>query len=179
VNRPAKVSTDHESGFSLIEIIVTIVVAGILSTAIVMIFVNSWRTQERVTSVTEATTRGQLVSSALERAMRNARAFVLSPEGDSLMVYTTLEGKDCQGFSFEGGDLRFAQRETDLETVEWPLWQDRIEAVDGGDFLTPTATGVAYSFSISADGAPVRFSGEASFRTPQSGEVDVSTCWSN
>ncbi len=67
--------------------------------AIATIFVNSWRTQEQVTSVTQATNRGQVVGSTIERAMRNALYFDVTESGTVLRVRTSLDGEpEVSGF---------------------------------------------------------------------------------
>ena len=68
-------------GLGLIELIVALLVSTIVLIAVATILVNSWLTQQDVTSTTQATTRGQLIGQSIERAMRNAVAFDISPDG--------------------------------------------------------------------------------------------------
>ena len=64
-----------DAGLSLIELIVSVVVSMIVLAGIATVFVNSWLAQSDVLSTSEATNRGQLVGSAVEKAMRNALYF--------------------------------------------------------------------------------------------------------
>src|SRR6186713_108319 len=61
-----------DAGLGLIELIVALLVSSVVLIAVATILVNSWLTQQDVTSTTEATTRGQLIGQNIERAMRNA-----------------------------------------------------------------------------------------------------------
>ena len=72
--------------------IVALLVSTVVLIAVATILVNSWLTQQDVTSTTEATNRGQLIGQSIERAMRNAVAFDISPDGRMLRVHTTLGG---------------------------------------------------------------------------------------
>lgn len=170
-------SVAKDRGLSLIEVIVAIVLTGILSGVIVMIFVNSWRTQEDVVSVSGATNTGQLVGSTIERAMRNALQYEVSPGGNVLTVRTSLEGElACQGFQFLGGEAQISMSSGLLSPPsDWPQWQDGIRQRGSIPFFTDTGDAVTYTFDIGTASAPVRFSGEAALRTPLTGES--APCW--
>ena len=67
-----------------------------------MMFVNMWLTQEQVDARTQATTHGQLVSSEVEKAMRNATGFKVTDAGNTLLVQTSFAGaQKCQAFHFD------------------------------------------------------------------------------
>ncbi|QKJ19702.1 PilW family protein [Microbacterium hominis] len=167
-----------DAGLGLIELIVAIVVSGIVVGAIVMIFVNSWKTQEEVTSVSQATTRGQLIGSTIERAMRNAIEFEVSSGGTELRVRTTLDGSlRCQGFRLTADSARFTTSSGALtgDASAWPAWQTGIAARGTTAFFAAAGDTVTYTFDITTESAPVRFAGEASTRTPTTGVS--SPCW--
>ncbi|WES65699.1 prepilin-type N-terminal cleavage/methylation domain-containing protein [Microbacter sp. GSS18] len=170
----------NERGLGLIELIVAVVVAGIVVAAMATILVNSWRTQEDVTSVTQATNRGQVVSSAIERAVRNALFYQVSDGGTVLRVSTSLEGSlKCQGFRLiADGAAHFTTSATALNATlsTWPDWQDGIRPQGTMPFFDDSAPGtVSYAFEIETDSAPVRFSGEVGPRSVQEGNPD--SCW--
>ena len=70
-----------QAGVTLIELIVGILVSTIVLIGVGTILVNAWLTQNDVLSTSEATNRGQLLSSAVEKAMRNGLYFDVSAEG--------------------------------------------------------------------------------------------------
>ena len=148
--------------------LLTLVLGGLA-----VILFNSWRTQENIVSETDATNRGQLVSSLIERAVRNGVA-VDVPDGNTLRVHTSLVGEqECQGFSFTGGIASMTMRSGALGTV-WPAWQDGITAISGQPILEQDGGTVTYAFEIATTGAPVRFIGTVAPRNP----TGVSSpCW--
>ncbi|WP_243077293.1 prepilin-type N-terminal cleavage/methylation domain-containing protein [Microbacterium sp. SS28] len=168
----SKLSTNDE-GLTLIELIIYIVILGIISTAIVMILTNTLRAQASVTSQTQATTRGQLVSSEIEKAMRNAIAFTVSPDGSTLHVNTSFAGsKQCQAFALTSDGLKMSVSSSPAPDISvWPVWQKRVAAVG---VSTPAFTalggdGVTYAFNATSDSAPVRFTGNAYTRNDKTG----------
>ena len=92
----------EDDGASLIELIIYVVVLGLLMTGVSMMFLNMWATQEHVDARTQATTHGQLVSSEVEKAMRNATGFKVIDAGSTLLVQTSFSGaQKCQAFHFD------------------------------------------------------------------------------
>lgn len=177
-----------DEGFGLIELIVAIVVAGIIMSAIVTIFVNSWKTQENVLSVSAATNRGQIVGSMIERAVRNA-VHMPDPTGGVLLVRTSLvrgvpddtapdpasdpdDTLRCQGFAVTpeaGADPEHSGKSilritagasgiSDNPTL-WPMWEPHLHVISWDLDLTSSGA-VTYAFEVETDGAPVRIAGE-------------------
>jgi prepilin-type N-terminal cleavage/methylation domain-containing protein len=173
---------DRDDGLGLIELIVAIVVSGILLAGIATIFVRSWQTQGQVISVSEATNRGQLVSAAIERAVRNGLYVQVSDSGRELRVSTSLAGGlKCQGFrmsSDTGGIARFSGASSTLSASEfWPEWETGILPQGSTAYFAESGTDVVtYTFQIETDSAPVRFAGQVSPRSSQEGTND--SCWS-
>lgn len=173
---------DCDEGLGLIELIVAIVVSGILLAGVATILARSWQTQEEVISVSEATNRGQLVASAIERAVRNGLYVQISDSGSVLRVSTSLAGGlKCQGFgltSDAGGSARFSASATSLGVAsDWPEWQPGIIAQAGTPYFEEPSPGIfRYSFQLATESAPVRFSGEVTPRSIQEGDSD--SCWS-
>ncbi|NLP85910.1 prepilin-type N-terminal cleavage/methylation domain-containing protein [Microbacterium sp. CFH 90308] len=172
---------DDDTGLSLIELIVALVVGGIVIGAMATIFINTWKTQEEVTTVSQATSRGQLVGSTIERALRNATEYQVTADGTELRVYTTLGGSlECQGFRLTAGSLRMSSTSIAsgglaADATTWPEWQTGIAARGTTPFLEPVGSAVTYTFDVTTESASVRFAGEASARTPLKG--DDGGCW--
>jgi Tfp pilus assembly protein PilW len=185
-------------GFSLVELIVAIAVSMIVFAGIATVLVNSWLAQKNVLSTSEATNRGQLVSSSIEKAMRNARYFEVHNSGSELWVRTTFDkdanndgvvddDRHCQMFHIADGVAEMKSSNADVDLAAWGSWLDvtnydafvvNVKAPTAGAFGQTPSTGVGtsltYNFSVRTDSAPVRFSGEASIRA---GEVGNGGCW--
>lgn len=169
----------NDDGLGLIELIVSIVVSGIILVAVATIFVNSWKTQEQVTSVNAATNRGQLVSSTIERAMRNALYFDVTETNTVLRVRTSLAGNlKCQGFRITETAAQFTTNSVALSSpnTAWPAWQTGITKQGSTPYFVRTAAGsLTYTFKITTDAAPVKFSADIAPRSLQ--ETGSDGCW--
>lgn len=172
-------ATDRaDAGVSLIELIVYVLLASIILIATSMILINSWNTQKDVTSVSEATNRGQSMGSTIERAMRNALDFEVSADQQELRVRTSLGGtQQCQAFYLAAGTARLAQSAGALPALStsWTAWNEGVKKNGSTPFFTQTGQSVVYSFDIETESAPVRFAGEASTRSTPTGVS--SPCW--
>jgi prepilin-type N-terminal cleavage/methylation domain-containing protein len=183
-----------DAGLSLIELIVAVVVSTIVLAGIATVFVNSWLAQSDVLSTSEATNRGQLVSSAVEKAMRNALHFevfegaVTQANGSELRVRTTLPGDlECQAFHVADGVAEMKSSNSRVDLAGWGSWLDvtnydafvvNVKAPTTGAFRqTPTTgagTTLTYDFAVRTDSAPVKFTGEVSIRAAEAG---TGGCW--
>lgn len=178
---PMSAAPDDE-GLSLIELIVALFISTLMLAAMSVILVNAWTAQAEVTSTSQATTRGQLISASLERAMRNARDFrVQGTNGGELWVWTSLVGaQECQGFLLSNGEARMSISGGALTSPStWPDWeQDVAQTTQPSlrDFFIDTGDSVNYAFDILTDSAPVSFEGVASRRFAATGGVNP--CWS-
>lgn len=169
----ASVREPDDAGLSLIELIVAMVLTGILSGVVVMILVNSWTTQQDVTTTTAATNEGQVFASSIERAVRNAEA--VSVSGDVLQVRTRIGGVvDCRAFRFVPADADPATEPltgdagffaTGTAPLAWPgAWITEKVSPIGPAYFTLDATTVTYGFQIATESAPVVFQGEIAVR---------------
>ncbi|WP_127475543.1 type IV pilus modification PilV family protein [Microbacterium sulfonylureivorans] len=168
----------RDAGVSLIELIVYVLLASIVVLTTAMILINSWNTQKDVTSVSEATNRGQSMGSTIERAMRNALDFEVSPDQQELRVRTSLTGsQQCQAFYLATGTSRLAQSSGLLPstTTSWTVWNTGVKKNGATPFFVATGQHLVYTFDIETDSAPVRFSGEVSTRSTPTGVS--SPCW--
>jgi hypothetical protein len=145
------------------------------------ILVNSWLTQQDVTTTTEATTRGQLMGSTIERAMRNAKDFRVAPTDDDateLRIWTSLGGTStCQAFQLATGEARITMSAGSIpDTSTWGRWEDGVSKQESTPFFQRSGNTVIYSFSLTTDSAPVPISGQAKMRTIHD-PGETSPCW--
>lgn len=89
-----------DSGLTLIEMVIYMTLAVVVGTIVVSMFIGTIKGQDQVTSTTQATTKGQLAASIIEKAMHNATAFAIADGGKTLKVLTTL-AKPCQQFTLQ------------------------------------------------------------------------------
>jgi hypothetical protein len=184
MGRTPEGSEDQEAGVTLIELIIGIVVSTIVLIGVGTILINAWLAQNDVLSTSEATNRGQLVSSAIEKAMRNGVHFDVNPGGTILMVQTTLGGDlACQAFHLEDDVAEMKMTASGLAAAPWGAWleadsdrswQALVAQSTSTPFFTKTDETLTYTFDIETEAAPVRFRGEASVRWVESGSP---TCW--
>lgn len=173
--------TQRDAGLGLVELVVAVAIAAVVLAGIATIFARSLQTQEDVMSVSEATNRGQLMSAAIERAVRNALYVQVSESGTVLRVSTSLGGElKCQGFrvtSDSGGEAQFSVSSGTLGGWDtWPEWQAGVLPQAGTDFFYESSPGIIrYGFQLETESVPVRFDGEVSTRSIQEGDND--SCW--
>jgi prepilin-type N-terminal cleavage/methylation domain-containing protein len=178
-SRPGTV--DDDSGVGLIELLVAMIVGGLVVAAAATILINSWLTQEAVVSTTNATNRGQVMGSTIERAMRNARDFQVAPDDDDgteLRVWTTLSGSlECQGFQLVPGGAKLATSAgSPLPAVStWGPWDTGVVQHGSEPFFSRVGETVTYTFDLTTESVPVHFVGEAYMRSTPKGAV--SPCW--
>jgi Tfp pilus assembly protein PilW len=177
---------DH--GLGLIELIVAILVSTIVLAGIAAVLVNSWLTQNDVLSTGEATNRGQLVSAAIERAVRNATDFKTEDGDTELWVHTVYDDpkdtdpRTCQAFDLGYGKAQMKRAATDLGAATWGAWVDdsqqswvvNVAQIDGVPMFQKNGQVLTYAFEIATDSAPVRFQGEVSMRITGTGGAP---CW--
>lgn len=194
--------TRDEDGSSLVELVIYMLVLSILLTGLSIMFFNMWKTQATVDAQTQATTHGQLVSSEVEKAMRNATGFQVINGGNTLLVQTSFSGdRRCQAFYFNptGGSKSRGTLHMVIAAAPAPeassgfAWQDGVGIYGDATFSkfftgvnalgVPTATtpiGVHYSFAATAPDSttksgPVVFTGTAYPRNSTLG--GTSACW--
>lgn len=145
-----------ETGLSLIELIVTVVVIGLVFMTLAGIFANIVATQGNVTRQSDGTVRGQQFASSIERAMRDAVAF--APTANTLTVEVPVAGGDteCRIFSAATADVHIEDLVFSAKGV-------------GGIHYSFRAVGGPASDSTNPGAAPPLFEGDAFARNSAGG----------
>lgn len=170
----------EDDGLSLIELIFYVVILGLITTGIAVVFFNTWKAQASISDQVDATERGQLVSSQIEKAMRNAVAYKITDpslalsltSGSTLVVATSMTGTNaCMAFNLNGGTAQLTTTSGGaVGPAPWPTWQSGINAhpTSAGTplpFFSQAGSDVAYSFDVtSANGPAVHFEGTVYLR---------------
>lgn len=164
-HRLHRASRDDE-GLTLVELIIYMSLTVVVGTIVVSMFISTIQTQERVTAVTQATTRGQVVAQSIEKALRNAvDVSIEGTNGDTLKVLTTLSGAGtCQAWRVtSAGTLQVS---TGAGFTSWGDMATNVVTLSGARFFAQDATRIAYSLGFDADGRTVDFTGAVASRTP-------------
>ncbi|MBW9120591.1 hypothetical protein JNB63_10830 [Microbacterium trichothecenolyticum] len=187
-------TSPSDAGMTLIELIVGLVVSVLVLSGIAMVLINSFLTQNAVLSTSEATNRGQLVGSAIEKAMRNAVYSTVTAGGTVLLVETTFDSpgdtRHCQAFRLADTTAQMASSATDITAPAWGTWLNDDAARSWSALVRQSGTtpfftqtnplqpngGVRYVFDIQTDSAPVVFRGEVRPEWQPAAGGDA-TCW--
>ncbi len=182
-----------ETGLGLIELIVAIVVSGIVLIVIGTMLANSWSAQQKVLGVTAATNRGQVVSSAIERAVRNSLDMRITDAADTplaaggngavLWVRTSLGGDErCQGFRFVDGGVQAAATSAAKlpASISWSKWSPPFTTTaSSAPFSLIASRELKYAFKVETGVAPVDFAGTIAVRSDplSTTEKGINACW--
>ena len=87
LRRLAARTRDEDSGLTLIELLVTSLLLGIVVTVVGTIFISSLNVQQTVTGTTTSTTSAQSSATTIDSSVRNASGYAVSASGaDQLLV---------------------------------------------------------------------------------------------
>lgn len=179
---------------ALLELIVALVVSSLVLLGVATILINSFVTQNSVMSTSEATNRGQVVGSAIEKAMRNAVYSTVLPGGTVLLVETTFDApgdaRHCQAFRLSDKTAQTASSASSVATPTWGTWLSDDSSLAWTVLVRQSGTtpffaqtnptlpngGVRYVFDIQTDASRVVFRGEVRPEwQPAAGGTP--TCW--
>lgn len=164
-----------ERGVTLIELITVIALIGVVFGGLTAVLMGIWSAQRTVTDTTQATTQADAVSTALDRALRNAQAIKISDSGATLQVRTSLPRQNrCQGFAVVAGALRVHQSADALpDRSTWSPWV-KTAAGAGPASFTMQQTKIAYAITLTVDDTALVVESAVAPRTPSGGSTP---CW--
>jgi Tfp pilus assembly protein FimT len=157
MNRFRAAIDGDDSGLTLVEIVIYMLLATIVGTIVVSMFIGTIKGQDQITSTTEATTRGQVAAQSIEKAIRNSTASSVSGDGKTLMVLTTLS-KQCQGWRLSGTDLQIS---TNNAMTTWKTFATGVTPASGTAVFGYSGSTITYGFSLATDTRPVKLTGGA------------------
>lgn len=153
---------------SMIEILVAMALMTIVAALAVITFTNIIESQDAVTSATQATTKGQVVTETINQAVRQAAAVKVTG-GTRLDVRAT--DNTCRAWAVSGDTLRMTSSSTTISTSPstWAELADGIDKISALDYFTAFGTGVTYNFAIEASNGSMNVTSSVVPRVPESG----------
>jgi len=102
LNRAGAVRLHHDDdGITLVELIVGILVAGLFSGMLAMMFINGWNSQQLSVARDSATGQANLVRTTLADSLRNATAVRVSGGGSRVDAVVGKVGTSLSGWAWE------------------------------------------------------------------------------
>ena len=105
-----------DSGVSLVELIVAVVVAGLFVSMLAVMFANGWVAQKEATERDDATGHANLAASTLHGSVRNAATFRVAESGTRLDAVVASQGAtmtwECRAWKLSGGKLYYSAGST-------------------------------------------------------------------
>ncbi|WP_062073074.1 PulJ/GspJ family protein [Demequina sediminicola] len=95
-------SPRDESGFTLVELLVYILLFSIVGTMVVMLLVNGFRSQSRITQTTSSSGDVQNAANAIQADVRYAAAVDVRDSGNLLLTRTWVGSYDSGSYECKG-----------------------------------------------------------------------------
>lgn len=157
-----------DRGFTLVELMVASMLFGLVMLVVSGIVVSTILTQQTVTTVTSATTDGQLVATTIDQRIRNSSEFKVTNVGtsDQLLV-ARVAGADatltwsCYGWYYsaaDGGSIRMTTTPagtkittpTAAQLAGWTLLLSGVSPRSGSHIFSATGTQLSVAFNATA-----------------------------
>lgn len=181
-----------DAGLTLIELLVTVLLLGLVVSAVAGVMISMFSAQRTVASVTQKTTAAQAAASGIADGVRNASDLALTaPSGSNQLLVVRTANSDatltwsCRAWYFDAaaGALRAtttadgtkitAPSATQLS--KWTLVAGDLAPRTGTGIFTAVAGGIAISFNAQTSaGPPVVISTTA---TKRSGVAEAGSCF--
>lgn len=172
-----------DDGVTLVELIVYVVIAALVTGLMAGIFINGLRSQTSATDRDTATGKAGIVTNSLQTSLRNATA--VSPAtgtGNTLIavVMTGASGWECRAWSLTAtGNLVYKAAPSSFSVASTAGWTVLASGVTGSFsggkvFSSTSATQVQYSFSVTTSASTVPISGAV---TAQATMAGAGPCW--
>ncbi len=166
-----KQDNKDESGMSLIELLVYIMLVAVIGALITGLLINVFRVNAEVNNTSEASNDAQLLMERVEIAVRNAAALHIEDSGDSTLLITqtrsTEQGGDnaaeyrCIGIYFDAGTSKIHYVTDDTNAprskaaagnpsaaAAWPVFLEDVTNVNNQKVLQRTSTGIEAHYVV-------------------------------
>ncbi|MBN9185009.1 hypothetical protein [Microbacterium sp.] len=172
-----------DDGVTLVELIVYVVIAALVTGLMAGIFINGLRSQTAATDRDTATGRAGVVTNSLQTSLRNATA--VNPgtgTGNTLIavVTTGTSGWQCRAWSLTStGNLVYKASSSSFSVASTAGWTVLASGVKGSFaggkvFSSISNTQVKYAFSVTTSASTVPISGAV---TAQATMAGAGPCW--
>ncbi|WP_404432417.1 hypothetical protein LG299_00360 [Microbacterium lacus] len=171
---------DDETGITLVELIIYVLLAALFLGLMAILFANGWRSQTATTERDSATGRAAVISNSLQTSIRNADSFLLEAGGTVLRAKVAVgsSGVECRAWAIVGGNLTYTSTPTigPLDITSPATWTPLAEGVTGTFAATPAATGprLDYNLTLTVADQTVPVAGGVTRQAKIEGE---GSCW--
>lgn len=176
--RLVRPSADSEDGFTLIELMVTVLLLTLVLGMVAGVMISTMNTEKSVRSVTGATNSGQLIVRAVEQRARNAQAMtsasgpllfsLTSPvTSDQLLIVRSVGSSaaittTCSAWYYQASSksLRYKTSPSAISApsaaalASWTLLADGIRPISTGAVFSVSGQRLALAFAVDAGKSP-------------------------
>lgn len=189
-------SADSEDGFTLIELMVTVLLLTLVLGVVAGIMISTMNTEKSVRSVTSATNSGQLVVRTVEQGVRNSQTMI--PAGasapvpfslttptasDQLLIVRTVGSAatistTCSAWYYQASSktLRYKTSSSAIPApaasvlASWTLLADGISPISAGTVFSQNNQRLVIAFAVDAGKSPsVKFQTSIGSQTGMAG----------
>lgn len=164
--------TNNDDGFTLVELLVTCLIMGLVFTVVATMFISISSAQRIVTGVTTSTTDAQVAASTIEKSLRNSSEFKLTVPAsttDQLLVarvanQTNTLSWSCQAWYYSSttgsiyttktADGTKITAPTAMQLQTWPVLVTKVTPRTGTTIFTVDASKVIIAFNATPSGQP-------------------------
>ena len=188
---PNKIRTD--SGFTLIELLVSALLIVVVLSVVGGLMISTLKAQGTVSTVTSATTQGQLVSTSLQNGIRNASVGIspnayrlTTPSGTDQLLVALVVGSGatitstCSAWYYSAStqSIRFKNSASAISAptaaglTSWTLLSTGVSPSAGSAIFALNGPSLSYAFrQAAANNSYVSFSSTISSRTGMTGSA--------
>ena len=182
----------HDAGLTLIELLVTMLLLGLVFSAVAGVMISMFAAQNTVSAVTQKTTAAQAAASNIAVGVRNASDLSLTtPSGSNQLLVVRTANSDatitwsCKAWYFDAGTATLRTKTTAdgtkitaptaAQLSGWALLAGDVAPRTGTGIFAAVAGGVAISFNAQTSaGPPVAIKTTA---TKRSGVTEAGSCF--
>jgi Tfp pilus assembly protein FimT len=174
---------DAEAGVTLVELIIYVVIAALVTGLMAGIFINGLHSQTAATDRDTATGKAGVVTSSLQQSLRNATTVSPATGTTNTLIAVVATGTSswqCRAWALTAtGDLVYKSSSSAFSVVSTAGWTVLAKNVTGSFtggkvFSVTSTTQVRYGFSVSVSASTVPITGAV---TTQAAMTGAGPCW--